>query len=133
MIVPDQRAAQLQLILVSGDKAQARALTRDLQESRYLYAFSHLDERASLVANVKAQIALVGRRLPIVLIINHKFAGSQCEILVRQANEAKKTMAIECVVTDLSADIQARARLHRLGARLFDGDPAEISMELSLH
>jgi hypothetical protein len=133
MIVPDERAAHLQLILVSGDKAQLNALMRDLKNSNYLYAFSHFDDSNTLVAGVQAQMTRGAGRIPLILIINHKFAGSNCETLVRYAQEAKKNMAIECVVTDLPKSTKAREQLHRLGARLFDGDPAEMPLELSLH
>ena len=133
MIVADTRSAHLRLILVSADKEQVSCLKRDLQNSNYLYAFYHMDSPDTLVADVQAQLARGVSRLPLVLIVNHSFAKSDCEILVRYASEAKKTMAIECVVTDPPKDGMARTRLQRLGARLFDGNPAEIPMELSVH
>jgi hypothetical protein len=133
MVIRTSETAQIQLILASGEKAQARSLMRDLQASKYVYQFAHNANRKTLVADVKAQIARSKGNLPIVLVINSKFAGTSCETLLRFARDASKAMAIECVVTNPPADDSARTRLAKLGARLFDGEVGEILAEPALH
>jgi hypothetical protein len=133
MVIRTSETAQIQLILASGEKAQARSLMRDLQASRYAYHFAHSTDRKTLVADVKALIDRSKGSLPTVLVINSKFAGPCCETLLRVARDAAKVMAIECVVTNPPPGRGARARLARLGARLFDGEVSEILAEPALH
>lgn len=133
MVIRTAETAQIQLILASGEKAQARSLLRDLQTSRYAYHFTQIADRKSLVADMKALIDRSSGSLPTVLVINCKFAGTCCESLLRIAREAATVMAIECVVTNPPADRSARARMARLGARLFDGEVSEFMAEPALH
>ncbi len=133
MVIRTSETAEIQLILATGEEAQARALLRDLQASKYAYHFARNTDPETLVADVKAQIARTKIGLPTVLVINSKFAGTCCETLLRLVRDAAKVMAIECIVTNLPADRTARARLARLGARLFDGEVSEILAEPALH
>jgi hypothetical protein len=132
MIVSNPRIANIQLILASNDKTQVRTLTRDLQASKYLYDFLHLDDTTSLVADIESRIAQ-GSKAPIVLVINFQFAGAQCETLLRIAQDAQKVRAIECAVTNVPEGGSVRGRILKLGARLVEGNSSEMPMELTLH
>lgn len=133
MVVDDPCGAQIELILASDNRAQARELARDLKASRYAYAFVHLSMRGGLVEALRAQIARNGGRMPTVVVIDYTLAGTDCEALVRDVQVAARARAIECLVTHPPMDDRIRARLVDLGARLFDGDVGDALPLLTLH
>jgi len=133
MIVEDAVAAQIELILASDDPVQVRRLLSDLQASKYAYSFVSLSVREALLEAACRQILKNAGTTPTVLVINHAFAGAECEALLQLALNASQIAAIECVVTNPPSDSTARARLIRLGAKLFDGEPGDESVFLTLH
>jgi len=133
MIVEDAVSAQFELILASDDPVQVRRLLSDLQASKYAYSFVGLSVREALVETACRQILKNAGTIPTVVVINHAFAGADCEALLQLALNASQIAAIECVVTNPPSDGGARERLIRLGAKLFDGEPGDASMLLTLH
>ncbi len=133
MVVQDPSGAQIELILASNDAAQIRQLRQDVETSKFSYSFVHLSDRASLVANATRHIALNGGKIPIVMVINYKFAGADCDFILRAAKAASAISAIESVVTDPPRNNALRQRLIHLGARLFNSDSADIRHQLTLH
>lgn len=133
MITHDLATAQILFILVSDHRPQLQELTRDLQRSRYRYFFAPLADKACLLESVKQRIALNEGRLPIVLLINYKFAGKDCNTLLELARGLGKSAAIECVVTHPPRLESRRHVLEALGARLFDNEDGTAVTELTLH
>jgi hypothetical protein len=133
MIVQDFAAAQILFILASDDRTQLQELTRDLKRSKYLYAFSYHADKATAVNCVSQAIADNDGKLPIVLVINYKFAGKTSKALLELAREAGKAAAIECVVTHPPTLDKERETLLALGARLFEEEASMALAELTLH
>jgi len=133
MVVEDAASAQIELILASDDPRQTRQLLSDLQSSKHAYSFVNLSVREALVEAACRQILKNAGKLPSVMVINHDFAGTDCEILLQLAMNASAIAAIACVVTNPPAESNARERLVSLGARLFDGEPEGEQVPLILH
>ena len=126
MVVQDFTTAQIRLILVSNDKAEARQLLHDTRASKYIYGFALLDDPKYLLKAVEQQIT-GGLNLPTVLVVNYAFAGDACEALLKLAHTCEGRPAIECVVTHPPASPAVRERLTGLGARLYD-EGSELSL-----
>lgn len=133
MIVEDAASAQIELILASDDPEQIRRLLSDLQASKYAYSFVSLSVREALREAACRQILKNAGTTPTVIVINHAFAGAECDALLQLAQNASQIAAIECVVTNPPSDRAARERLIRLGAKLFEGEPGDESALLTLH
>jgi hypothetical protein len=133
MITHALATAQILLILVSDSRHRLQEMTRDLQHSRYCYFLAPHAERANLVGSVTQRIAGNDGRLPIVLLIDHKFAGKDCTALLALARGIRRSTAIECIVTDPPMLASRRHLLEGLGARLFDNDASVAVTELVLH
>jgi hypothetical protein len=133
MIVQDFATAKILFILASDDRTQLQELTRDLKRSKYLYSFSYHADKATAVDCVSRTIADNDGRLPIVLVVNHKFAGKTSKTLLELARDAAKGAAIECVVTHPPTLAKERQTLLALGARLFEEEADMALAELTLH
>ena len=133
MIVQDFATAQILFILVSDDRIQVQELSRDLKRSKYLYSLSYHADKATAVKSVSQAIADNGSRLPIVLVVNYKFAGKASKTLLELARDAGKDAAIECVVTHPPTLNKERETLLALGARLFEEEANMALAELTLH
>ena len=133
MVVQELDKAQIDLVLVSDSVTQSRSLLRDVRSSKFIYTFARLASRATLLSDVRRQLALNGGRVPTVLVISYRFAGKDCEKVLRMLKNAALSAAIEYVVTEPPADEIVRQRLSLLGATLFDGDPDGASATLTLH
>jgi hypothetical protein len=133
MVVEDAAVAQIELILASDDSKQTQQLLTDLQASRYTYSFVCLFVREALLEAACRRILRNAGNTPSVIVINHAFAGPDCEALLQLARNASPIAAVECVVTDPPSDSMARAKLIRLGARLFQGERHSELMLLTLH
>jgi hypothetical protein len=133
MITRELATAQILFILVSDSRPQQLELTRDLQRSRYRYCFTQHADKNTLVSSVKQQINTNCGRLPVVLLMNYKFARKDCHSLLEFVRRARRFSAIECVVTHPPSAQNAREDLLALGARLFDGEEDLAFSELTLH
>ncbi len=133
MITHALATAQILLILVSDNRRQMQELTHDLERSRYRYFVDLHADRSTLPDSVGQRIAGNAGRLPTVLLINYKFAGKDCNILLELARSRAASAAIECVVTHPPMLESRRQWLQGLGARLFDNDDGVATAELALH
>jgi hypothetical protein len=131
MLAHDTATAQIQLILASNDRTRLRALQSDLRSSKFAYFFVNLVQRETLLSAVKTQIRQNGGKIPIVLVLDFRFARKDASALLEIVRAASRSLAIECVITDPPEDARTRERLSSLGARLFDNDAS--SLEMTLH
>ena len=133
MVVEDAASCQIELILASDDPCQTRQLLGDLQSSKHAYSFVSLSVREALVEAACRQILKNAGKTPSVLVINHDFAGADCEVLLQLAMNASPIVAIACVVTNPPSEPDARERLVSLGATLFESEPEGEKVPLKLH
>ncbi|MGZ5927732.1 MAG: hypothetical protein ACXWLX_00840 [Rhizomicrobium sp.] len=125
--------AQILFILVSDSRPQQLELTRDLQRSRYRYCFTKHADKNTLVKSVMQQINTNFGRLPVVLVVNYKFARKDSYSLLEFVQRARRFSAIECIVTHPPSTQKARDDLLALGAKMFDGQEDLAFSELTLH
>jgi hypothetical protein len=133
MVVMDAASAEIELILVSDDPAETRQLANDLHASKHTYSFVSLSVRETLVEAALRRILGNAGKTPSVMVINHRFVGADCEVLLQLALNASSLAAIECVVTNPPIEKGLREKLIGLGARLFDGEPGGDAALLILH
>ena len=133
MVIQFSAAAQIRLILASNIASQVQQLTRDLQRSKYAYAFSHHPERKRFLTAMRNLLNREDDCLPTVVVLDYGFAAQDCALILRLIREAASKRAIACVITHPPADPGTRRILTGLGARLFDGTEEFALSELAFH
>lgn len=130
MITTDLASAQILFLLVTDDNRQIASLTADLQRSRYRYGLATCAGPATMTHWLEQQIESNDGRLPIILLIDDRFARSNSRSLLQLAKDAGKRTAIQSIVTHPPTATGKRQELLALGARLFD---SEETGELIVH
>ncbi|MBS0276548.1 MAG: hypothetical protein JSR81_02920 [Proteobacteria bacterium] len=120
-------------MLISDDQTQRRQLERDLKASKFVYFLRAFESHDRLADSVRHHIGQTGDKSPTVLVIDFKFAGNDTEDLLKIARALSRRHAIECVVTAPPHDASRRHKFMALGARLFDGEWEQASLEATLH
>ena len=132
MIVADFSNAQVVMLLASNDVVQIGHLQRDLLASKIRYFLAVLLDRANLTDATAGHITAVGGRSPVVLVIDYRFAGPDCDVLLRTAKSVRRAATIACVVVNPPEESARRQSLMAGGVRLFDGGDADASEHLTL-
>lgn len=132
MVVQDFTTAQIRIILISDDKAQAQHLLRDMQASKYVYGFTLVDDGKALLKTLALKVAEFPA-LPTVMVINYSFAGGACAEVLRLARSSAGQPAIACIVTHPPAQAALRKTLSELGATLYDEGSDLPLLSASLH
>lgn len=132
MLVQDVNSAQITIILASNDDVQAGQLRRDLLASKFVYFFVVLRDRVALVDVMARHIATNGGKTPIVIVLDHKFAMTDCDIILAAICGFPNAESIASVVINPPMDHETRERLKAAGARLYDGGFAEVAKQFTL-
>lgn len=120
-------AADVELIILTGDPTHADALRDSFGRGAYRYAFTHLSQRPALLSDFESAIEAVRGVRPVVVIFDCQFLGGQAEMFAARVLQLRNAMAIECVATRPPSEHHRRACLKMLGASLFEeSQTAEI-------
>jgi hypothetical protein len=132
MIVKDSSNAQVLMLVASNDAVKIDLLQRDLLASRIRYDFTVLLDRARLTDATADQISALGASMPVIFVIDYRFVGTDCDVLLRTARSVPNAASIACVVINPPLESASRQGLMAGGARLFDEDDAVTSEHLTL-
>jgi hypothetical protein len=133
MIVNSAKDAQIALIMVSRSVAQIRELRHDLQASTYVYLVLEFFDTLSLRRQFAESVWTLARNLPIVIVMNFEFVGSDCQRFLSDAQKAAGEAALACVVTHVPSDEALRNELRRRGAQLFDQEDEVLMACIGVH
>lgn len=117
----DPNGADVELIIVTDDRAHAHIVADSLRHGRYRYAIKYVDQRPTLIRDFEASVESVRGKRPVIVFLDCAFLRGQAEMLAARVLELRRTMAIECVATRPPAEHHRRMHLRMLGASLFDG------------
>lgn len=113
----------VELIIVTDDRAHAQSVRDSLSTGRYRYATTHLDQRETLVADFEAAVEDVRGKRPVIVFLDCAFLAGNAETFAARVLKLRSAMAIECVATRPPDEHHRRMCLRMLGASLFDGLP----------
>jgi hypothetical protein len=101
------RTADVELIIVTDDRAHALSVRESLSNGRYRYAFTHLSQSATAVSDLDAAVEAVRGNRPVIVFLDCAFFKGQAETFAARVLELRSTMAIECVATRPPPNITA--------------------------
>jgi len=118
----DQPAAvEIDLIVMTDDRAHARDLLAGLDRELHQYTIHQISKRDSMESDLEAAIEDAGGKRPVIVFLDCEFLKGQAEMIAARLLALKRALAIECVATRPPVDGHRRAHLALLGVHLFDG------------
>jgi|GEM_PF-5845482 len=117
----ESAAAEIELIIVTDDRAYARRLRDDLGRGRYRYTVTDICNRATILPDFEAAVEAVRGKRPVIVFLDCEFLRGQAEMFAARILSLRGAMAIECVATRPPVQHHRRAHLRMLGASLFYG------------
>jgi len=128
----ESNTADVELIIVTDDRAHGQSIRDSLSGGRYRYAITHIGQRATLLEDFEATVEGVRGKRPAIVFLDCAFLKGQAETWASRILALRRSMAIECVATRPPAEAHRRALLSMLGASLFDGS-APMAQIIPLH
>jgi hypothetical protein len=122
MLVENDTAAQLEIILVSDDADHARVLVTDLGSSTLPFTVTYVSERRRIRSALEGLTETSRRPLPVIVMLDFEFLHDSCGDLAAQIVDMKPHLAIDCIVTRPPPFGQLLDRLNNIGAFMFDPD-----------
>lgn len=127
----ESNAHDVELIIVTDDRAHAQSVGDSLSQGRYRYAITHISHRPSLLADFDAAVESVRGKRPVIVFLDCGFLRGQAEMFAARVLELQRVMAIECVATRPPAEHHRRTHLRMLGASLLEGE--QTAEKIPLH